>query len=83
VIFGLRCDSALVHVVASALKSKKRSIDFYEMFEVPGTFPIKRRRVDEDELGAHFPHRALWAQEAFEAFSPVEDDQALPDRNLG
>lgn len=65
VLFGTRCAGAVKHAVARALQGRDKSVKLYEMHEVHGTFRLKRRRLDEDELSASYPRRALAAMEGF------------------
>ena len=65
VLFGTRCTGAVKHAVARALHGRDKSVKLYEMHEVHGTFRLKRRRLDEDELSASYPRRALAAMEGF------------------
>jgi hypothetical protein len=45
-------------------------VKLYEIHEVYGTFELRRTDVDEDELDAHYPRRAL---SAAEMFTPVDE----------
>lgn len=65
VTFGLRCPSALKHTLISALEPRAPDVKFYEMYNAPGTFRLKRREVDVHELRSYFPMTAWSATEAF------------------
>ena len=67
VTFGTRCLPSVKHTVAKALDGRDRAVRLWEMKEFHGTFTLKRRRIDMDELGASYPRRALSALEGFEA----------------
>ena len=53
VTFELRCPEALKHALVSALEP--RAVKFFEMYEITGTFKLKRKLLDTDELRAYFP----------------------------
>ena len=63
VTFGLRCPEALKYTVVSVLNA--RGIKFFEMYELAGTFTLKRRLLDTDELCGYFPQVARSAEELF------------------
>jgi hypothetical protein len=63
VTFGLRCPDALKYAVINVLN--RRTIKFFEMYELSATFTLKRRAVDIDELRAYFPKIARSGEEAF------------------
>lgn len=67
VTFGLRCPDALMHAVISALE--RRSVRFFKMYEVRGSFKLKREPVDTEEISRYFPHTAQSGQEMFGPFS--------------
>ncbi|MGR2661920.1 DUF2971 domain-containing protein [Chromobacterium haemolyticum] len=73
VIFGMRCENTIKHTVARALDRQDRPIKLYEIHEVPGTFQLKRRRLNIDELRASYPRRALSVTEAFEPLTPSDE----------
>jgi hypothetical protein len=54
VTFGLRCPAALRYAVVSVLNP--RDIKFFEMYELAGTFKLKRRLLDTNELDVYFPN---------------------------
>jgi hypothetical protein len=63
VTFGLRCPEALKYAVVSVLNP--RAIKFFEMYKLSGTFKLKRRLLDADELCVYFPHIASSGIEIF------------------
>jgi len=71
VTFGLRCSSAVMHAVITALDSREDTVQFYEMYEVRGSFKLKRRLVDIDELRVDLPHTA---QSCDEMFDPIDEN---------
>lgn len=72
VLFGIRCEGAVKHSVSKALDGRAGKVKLYEMFEVRGTFKLKRRILDDGELGVHYPRRALSVLEAIADFEPVK-----------
>lgn len=54
-----------MHSVISALESRNGAIEFYEIFEVYGSFKLKRRPVDTSEMRAFLPHTAVSGIEMF------------------
>ena len=72
IIFGIRCKAWAKYALMKALKDRDRSIKFYEMYEVPGTFKLQKCELNyDDELFVHFPRRYLSIFEAFENLTPV------------
>jgi hypothetical protein len=65
VTFGLRCPVALQHAVITALESREEEVRFYEMYEVRGSFKLKRKPVDTDEMRAFLPKTARSGVEIF------------------
>ncbi len=70
IVFGLRCPDTVVHTIVSALEPRK--IKFFEMYNVPGSFTLKRRTADLCELSAFFPHTAM---SGIEIFGSIEDGE--------
>ncbi|WP_206600408.1 DUF2971 domain-containing protein [Chromobacterium sphagni] len=73
VIFGMRCEDTVKHTIARALDRRDKPIKLYEIHKVPGTFQLKRRRLNVDELGASYPKRALSVAEACEPVTPSSE----------
>lgn len=71
VTFGLRCPVALMYAVITALESREEEVEFYEMYEVRGSFKLKRRSVNTDEMRAFLPHTA---RSGVEIFGPINED---------
>ena len=71
ITFGLRCPTAIMHSVIAALESRNDTIEFYEIFEVYGSFKLKRRPVDTGEMRAFLPHTA---RSGIEIFGPFEEN---------
>lgn len=65
VTFGLRCPAAVKHAIARALDGRVNAVDFFEMFEVRGSYALRRARVDIGELRQYFPYSAISGEEAF------------------
>ena len=78
ITFGLRCPAAIIHSVIAALESRDDSVEFYEIFEVYGSFKLKRRPVDTGEMRAFLPHTA---RSGIEIFSPFEENSFNDDNN--
>lgn len=66
--FGLRCPGALKHALISALTPKRANVKFFEMYEIRGSFKLKRKSVDTEELSVYFPKIA---ESDVEMFGPV------------
>jgi Protein of unknown function (DUF2971) len=76
VTFGLRCPNALQHALTSTLEPRgETAIKFYEMYELRGSFKLKRRLVDLDELRAYYPRTA---KSELEIFGPVSSAESEP-----
>ncbi len=58
VIFGMRCDPAVVYAVIQALAPRSRQVHFHEIRERRGKFVLTKRRVDLDEVAVSRPHRS-------------------------
>lgn len=65
ITFGLRCPDAIIHSIVSALEDRKPKIKFFEIYEVPGEFKLKRREVDTSEMRAYLPRTAISVEEMF------------------
>jgi len=65
VVFGIRCRPTVKYAIFKALENRHRPVQFNEMHEVPGTFQLRKRRLDVDELGVSLPRRSRDALEAF------------------
>ncbi|MCW1886965.1 DUF2971 domain-containing protein [Luteolibacter flavescens] len=71
VTFGLRVSASVVHSVVQSISGRQKPVKFYEIFEVPGNYQLKRRAVDLDEIGRYLP---VTAESGFEAFPDTDDN---------
>jgi len=69
VTFGMRCSSTVQHAVVRALEGRDQTVKFYVMREQRGSFTLKRRTLDLDDLSTRYPVRALSTLEGFEDVS--------------
>lgn len=70
ITFGLRCLESVKHSIISALESREDGIKFFEMYEIRGSFTLKRREVDTGEMRAFYPRVACSGEEMF---GPIND----------
>lgn len=68
VIFGMRCDPAVVYAVTASLARRDRRVEFFEIHEQRDTFVLEKRPVDLDEIAASRPHRSLSMVEDLDDF---------------
>lgn len=66
IIFGIRCQVDVKFAVARALLDRKRPIKLYEMIAMPGTFHLRKVRLETDEMFAMLPRRARDILDDFE-----------------
>ena len=67
IIFGVKCGSAVKYALLKALEDRERSVQFFEMREVRGRFPLRKHPLDcPEELLALLPRRSLSIFEDFE-----------------
>lgn len=78
ITFGLRCPKAIKHSVIAALENRDDSVEFFEIFEVYGSFVLKRRPVDLGEIQAFLPHTA---RSGIEIFGRFEENTFNDDKN--
>jgi hypothetical protein len=72
VVFGLRCPGAVQHTVVQALRDRDAApITFFEIYQVPRRYTLRRRPLELGELGACYPKVAM---SGHEMFSPVEPE---------
>ncbi|CAK2377196.1 DUF2971 domain-containing protein [Vibrio crassostreae] len=64
VTFGLRCPTAVMHSIISALENRSEKVEFYEMYQTRESFTLKKRSVD-DEILHHLPRTARSGIEIF------------------
>lgn len=58
-------------MVIAALKGRPRPVAFHEMYKQQGSFELRMREIDADqieEMEHFFPHRS---RQVFETFAPV------------
>jgi hypothetical protein len=65
VTFGLRCPMSVIHAVAKALDGRGNKIRYFQMYEVRGSFTLRRSEVDLIELGMYMPKTAQSGVEVF------------------
>lgn len=65
ITFGIRCSSSVIHSVVSALTGREGGLEFYEMRTVQGSFALRRRLLDIDELRSNLPRTARSGIEMF------------------
>lgn len=69
VVFGMRCDPAVVYTVIQALAKRDRPVQFFEIREQRDTFILAKRSVDIDELAAFLPRRCRSLDGVFDDLS--------------
>lgn len=62
--------------LAAGAATRRRPVQFHEMHEVSGTFQLRKRRLDVDELGVSLPRRS---RDALEAFKDLDDISPPPE----
>ena len=66
-MFGVRCSGTVKYAVMKALEGRERSVQFFEIRETRGRFPLTKRPLDcPEELLAALPRRSLSIYEDFE-----------------
>lgn len=65
VTFGLRCPMSVVHAVAKALAGRSNELRYFQMYEVQGSFVLRRAEIDLVELRMYMPKTAQSAIEIF------------------
>lgn len=65
VIFGLRCPHTVRYAVLKALEGRADEVEFFEIFEEVKSFKLRKRRVEESEMRAHFPQCARTVRDLF------------------
>ena len=70
IVFGFRCSHAVKYAVMRALQGRERSVEFFEIRETRGRFPLKKQPLDRpEELFGALPSRSLSIYEDFEEVS--------------
>lgn len=72
VIFGIRCKSSVKFTVVQALENRSRPVRFFEIREAPGTFVLRKKPLDTDELRVSLPRRS---GAIFDFVDNIDDDQ--------
>ncbi len=67
ITFGLRCPAAVRHAVINALESRTGGVEFYEMYQVKGSFDLKKRLVETED----FHSLPKTAQSGIEIFGSI------------
>ncbi|MGY5790229.1 DUF2971 domain-containing protein len=80
ITFGMRCDLAVKYAIVRALEGRQRPVAFYEMHEDEGTFDLKRRALNLDELAVSLPRRARQYLEVFDQIPDIEPPPSEGDR---
>ncbi len=75
VTFGLRCSDSIMHSVVKALAGRDNDIKFYEMYVVRGSYELRRRDLDIDELNSFLPNTAKSGVEMFGSFNEEISEQ--------
>ncbi len=83
VVFGIRCQPTVKYAIVKALENRRRPVQFNEMHECPGTFQLRKRRLDVDELGVSLPRRSRDALEAFENLDDIPPPPEPHDDTTG
>lgn len=71
VVFGMRCDPAVMYTVVQALAKRDQPVKFFEMHECRDTFNLVKRRVNISELVRDLPRRCRSLNEVFDDLSQI------------
>lgn len=66
VVFGTRCSTSVKYAVVKALEGRDRAVQFFEIREQSGSFLLKKRSLDTDELCVSFPRRCRSLDHVFD-----------------
>jgi len=66
VVFGTRCSTSVKYAVVKALEGRERAVQFFEIREQSGSFLLKKRSLDTDELCVSFPRRCRSLDHVFD-----------------
>jgi hypothetical protein len=64
ITFGLRCPVSVRYAVINALKSRSGGVVFYEIFQVKGSFDLKKRLIETEDFHS-LPKTAQSGKEIF------------------
>lgn len=84
ITFGLRCSDAFRYTIYKAFEQRK-DINFFDMWEVRGTFDLKREPVDTGEMCAYYPRNHHSIMKAFSDISALDDEEGYVspiDKNI-
>lgn len=70
VTFGLRCPMSVVHAVVKALDGRDNHMRYFKIYEVRGSFVLRRSEPDLSELDMYMPKTA---QSGVEVFGDQDD----------
>jgi Protein of unknown function (DUF2971) len=65
VTFGLRCPDSVMHTIMQALRAPGRPIDFFQIYEIHGSYRLARRKPGPEEMDGYFPRVAQSGKEIF------------------
>ncbi|ATW02119.1 DUF2971 domain-containing protein [Sphingorhabdus sp. YGSMI21] len=72
VIFGTRCTPSVKFAVVKALEDRDRAVQFFEIHEQHGSFLLKKRLLNTDELIVSLPRRSRQYDASFDGLTEVE-----------
>lgn len=72
VIFGMRCPAPVKYAIVTAMEKRRRPVRFYEVPEPHGSFRLRKRLLDTDELLHGLPRRHLDVQDLLDQLT-IED----------
>lgn len=81
VVFGLRCDSAVIYAVVKALSGRSRPVSFFEINERFDSFDLVKNPLDDGEMNVRYPRRSRDVLESFadlDLEAPDEDAESAP-----
>ncbi|MBB4402923.1 MULTISPECIES: DUF2971 domain-containing protein [Rhizobium/Agrobacterium group] len=76
ITFGIRCDMAVKFAIVQALMGRQRPPSFFEMHVDDGTFNLRRRELDIDELKVSLPRRSRQYIDAFDDLPDIAPPEA-------
>ncbi len=65
ITFGMRCKSAVKFAVVMALRERHKPVTFFEIYVQRGTFNLKKRRLNVEELCQGLPRYSVKAKDWF------------------
>ncbi|WP_343699739.1 DUF2971 domain-containing protein [Caulobacter sp.] len=76
VVFGLRCDTAVIYSVVKALSDRHRPVAFFEINERFDSFDLVKSPLDTGEMSVRYPQRS---RDILEAFSDLDIEAYTAD----